>query len=180
MRGQPKYGVNFKMYVFATCHMAQSLFIRVEWDCIRWNRKMEEGEQGVGDFVFAFTGDSTSSTRWAKTETQLVTFLFLLVVASFIMLIIFACQHSWGWETVEIDSVIEIDIQLPRMDHCYFGIFMVSLHTPTPTHTHTHIADIVQAKYLATVFKLNYIQQKFFSLPYIVVSGILKMCVSTS
>lgn len=120
-------------------------------------------------FVIAFTGDSTSSTRWVKTETQLVVSLptalplflcspyltlSLCCFASFIMLIRFACQHTQLSEDreglgKERRNDGGSDDDGARMDHCYFGMFMVC----TP-HTHTD-TTAETGNILDTVFKFN-------------------------
>lgn len=83
--------------------------------------------------------------------------LSLCCFASFIMLIRFACQHTHNWVWIKGGLEKErrndggSDDDGARMDHCYFGMFMVCTpHTHTYTHTTAETGNI-----LDTVFKFN-------------------------
>lgn len=138
-----KCGVNFKMCFCATWPpMAQGgqWLLYMGWGGGRWSLR----------FVIAFTGDSTSSTRWAKTETQLVVSLpppnfrssLLLILLLFLC---FALLHSLCLLDLPVSSTQLVVARGRRRWRRRWGTngpllfwHVYGVHT-THTHTHRHI-----------------------------------------
>lgn len=146
-------GVNFKMCFPPHGHMASSVRegcwgwgpVFEVCHCLhRWQHKfntLSENRNSAGCLI-AYSSLSFSLSLFSPYFT-----LSLCCFASFIMLIRFACQHThnWVWRGglgKERRNDGGSDDDGARMDHCYFGMFMVC----TP-HTHTHTQPQGQATF---------------------------------